>query len=87
LVAQIRDRNIDGAVGQRDVLDLALQELDVLHAGATLVLAAWAFVGGDSFDEDASPDLVCVVAIDREKDDVLVDPLKLWQRPKSDAAL
>ena len=35
----VRDDDVDRVVGQRNVLDLALQELDVLQAGLPLVLA------------------------------------------------
>ena len=35
----VGDDHVDGVVGQRDVLDLALQELDVLDAGLALILS------------------------------------------------
>ena len=35
----VRDDHVHGVVGQRDGLDLALEELDVAHAGLALVLA------------------------------------------------
>ena len=34
----VGDDDVDGVVGQRDVLDLALQEFDVVDAGLALVL-------------------------------------------------